>query len=126
MNKSKAWATGMLLAVFAAGLVAGSAVNALADRSVPEDRPERRSYTDYLHEELELSAEQRDGVVAVLEARRAAIRQIWDVTQPRYDMIRQETRTEIMQLLDEPQQEVYEGMIAHSDSVRASRRNKKH
>lgn len=124
MNKSKIWATAMLVGVFAAGLVAGSAVNALADFGAREETG-RRSYTDYLEEELGLSSAQREGVVAVLEARKAAIRQIWEVTQPRYDMIRQETRTEIMELLDASQQEVYQAMIAHSDSVRASRKGRK-
>lgn len=127
MNRSKLGATGLLLAVFAVGFITGTAVNALAENSEDGERERpRRSYTEHLQRELDLRENQTEGVRNALEIRQESMRALWEETAERYANIRQETRADIMVLLDSAQAETYQAMITRSDSIRAEKEARKH
>lgn len=127
LNKSKLVAVSLLIVVFVAGTVVGGAVSAVwgggEDRGRHEhrDRRPRRSYTQMLTEELDLTSGQQDSVRAILERREQAMRDIWKQTEPRFDSLRQQIREDILAQLDAAQQEKYRALIAKSDSARAEK-----
>ncbi len=122
-NRSKLWATGLLLTAFVLGGVVGGAAIAVADRDERGGRGSRRvSYVDRLQTELNLTTEQRAGVAKMIERRNEAVHAVWEESQLRYEAIRKELRAEISEALDEGQRTTYQQMIYRSDSIRAARR----
>jgi hypothetical protein len=113
-NKSKAWAFGLLAAVFAAGIATGAAVEAIAD----DDRAPRRgrrgaeAMVGHLADELDLSPVQRDSVRAILERHRPAFEAAWREMRPRYDSLREQVRAEIAAQLSADQRARYERLLA--------------
>ena len=126
MNKSKLVATGLLLAVFVSGLIAGGAASVLADRDSENDtRRTRRPYTEVLQEKLSLTEGQRDSIETILHDWRTSVRTLYDERDQRLGVIRKEARAEIVGVLDESQSELYQQMISRDDSIRAERSNRR-
>ncbi len=141
LNRSKLWAATLLIAVFAAGVaVAGPVWSTLGDdghddrsrrsgSSDSRDR-ERKSYSEHLQEDLNLTVDQHAAVDSILAVSQADMRIAWRDLRARIDTLRQEVAAEIMQLLDAEQQTKYSEMIERSrrrgDRERESRENRYH
>ncbi len=131
LNRSKLWAVGLLLAVFAAGIAVGGAVSAAwgnddspraeARERSRDDRRSRVSYGDRLQEALDLSAEQREAVDGILARRQTAMDELWGKVRPEFKALWEDVRNEILNVLDEQQQVAYRELLARSDSARAAR-----
>ena len=101
MNRSKLVASGLLLAVFVAGLIVGGTASALADRNEPESRRPRRPYQEVLQEKLDLTVGQRESIEVILQDWRSGVHELWDERGRKLEEIRQATRGEIIGALDE-------------------------
>jgi hypothetical protein len=139
LNRSKLWATTLLVGVFAVGIVLGGpAWSALRDNE-RNDRSRRggssesrgrehRSYSDHLQDELNLTVEQRAAVDSILALSQSDMRTAWRDLRARIDTLRQNVAEEIMLRLDEEQQTVYREMLERSrrrgDRERESRENR--
>ena len=124
LNQSKLLAGMLIAATFAAGAAAGSVASvAWGDDGRREERStrERRSYADWLQEELQLTSAQRESIQVLLQRRQALMHDIWSEMRPRFDTLRSQIRVEIGALLDEEQQSRYQALITKSDSSRAAR-----
>ena len=115
-NRSKAWALGLLAAVFAAGIAAGWGLQAWA-----ESREGRRpgggrrgpdAMVAYLARELDLTPPQRDSVRAVFARHRSEMEAIWREVHPRLDSLRAVMNREISAQLAPDQQARYQRLIA--------------
>ncbi len=126
MNKSKLVASGLLLAVFVSGLIVGGAASALADRT-EEGAPTRarRPYHEMLRDTLRLSDGQHDSIQTIIQDFRSSVRELYDERDRRLAEIRKDARAEMISLLDHPQSDVYQQMIARDDSIRAERSNRR-
>ena len=113
-NKSKAWAFGLLAAVFAAGIATGAAFEALADDDEAPRRGRRSAEAMVVHltRELDLSLVQQDSVRAIMERHRPAFEAAWREMRPRYDSLRQRVRGEIAAQLTTEQRARYERLMA--------------
>ncbi len=127
LSRSKLWAVALLLATFAAGATVGAAVVsvwnsgkvATAPRSSgrgDHERGRRPSYAERLQSELDLTAEQRAALDAILERRETEMRELWAQMRPQYDALRETIRAEIMEVLDETQRQRYQTLIERSRS----------
>lgn len=122
--RSKLLAGTVIGAAFAAGLGLGVALSAALDVGNGDrerERSPRLSYIERLDRELNLTAEQRDSVAAILRRHDATTKQIWQESRQRFDQVRAQLRGDIMNLLNEEQRERYQAFIARSDSIRAAR-----
>ncbi len=129
LNKSKLWASILLITVFAAGAAIGGvaaaawegggqpADQARRDRGSREDRS-RGGYAERLEAILSLTEAQRAEVDSILVREQRAMRILWEQVNPKFDSLRHEVRTQITEILDEQQREKYRELIAHSDSRR--------
>jgi Spy/CpxP family protein refolding chaperone len=123
-DRSKLWATGLLLAAFAAGVAAGVAGAALGDRHQADTRGRQRqaiSYLDRLNHDLQLSPAQRDSVSAILERYDEPMRQLWRRGRQQLDSMRLQVRTDIASVLNAEQRSRYQIMNQRMDSLRAVR-----
>jgi len=125
LNRSKFWAVALLVAVFAAGVaIGGPAWNVFAsDRNDERDRRvgpaesrdrERKSYSDHLQEDLDLTVEQRAAVDSILDVSQSDMRAVWRDMRAEIDTLRKAVADEIMQLLNEGQQTKYSEMLERS------------
>jgi hypothetical protein len=120
-GKSRAWALALLVAVFLVGGAAGAAVDRMlvGDREVSSgqrgrsggDRDRRRSYLDWLADELALSEEQRTEVHGILERHREQVSNLWKEWRPRYDELQEQARVEIRGVLTEEQAAAYDALL---------------
>ena len=118
--RSKLWAGAVITAAFLAGVAVGvAAIAALGGRE--RERSPRLSYIDRLDRELNLTAEQRDSVVAILRRHDATTKEIWRESRQRFNQVRAQLRADIMNVLNEEQRERYKAFIARSDCLRAAR-----
>jgi hypothetical protein len=123
MNRPKVLATGLLVAVFVAGIAVGGAGSAWAGRNAdPDADTTRPTYVERLETNLGLTEAQRIGVEEALEQYNDALHEFWKQTRTEKDSIGRITRGEITGLLDGEQQVSYAEMNARIDSVRAERR----
>ena len=130
MNKPKWAAGGLLIAVFAAGLIVGGTGSAaLEEREQREERPSRTPYIETLQERMGLSPDQRQQIEVVLEEFNANWRtmrqELREEERRRIQEIRVDARSKIIAPLDSSQADVYRQMLAHTDSVRAARANRR-
>ncbi len=115
----------LIAATFAAGAAAGSVASAAwgdEGRTEERSRRQRRSYADWLQQELQLTSAQRESIQVVLERRQELMHDIWSEMRPRFDTLRSQIRVEIGALLDEEQQNRYQALITKRHSARAARR----
>ena len=126
MTKSRLAASGLLALVFALGALVGGAATMLADRSRhgPDRFGERPAFTQYLKDELDLTADQEQKVTAVMDRHQPAMESIWGLVRPQFEAERETVRQEIRQLLLPEQLKKYETLVAHRDSLRRARGNK--
>ena len=121
-NKSRAWAVGLLAAVFVAGLALGGAAQAWAGR---RDAPCGRAggtaaVLKDLTRQLSLTAVQQDSVRAVFDRHRGEMEAVWKRVHPQFDSLRQVMRTEINAQLTPAQQGAYKAFLAEHDRRRAA------
>ena len=122
-NRSRAWAAGLLIAAFGAGVAVGAATAAFGDRNegrAPERGP-RLSYIERLERDLALRPTQRDSVAGILERHNSTTREISRQARESFDTMRLQVRSEIMHVLDEGQQDLFRTINARHDSLRAER-----
>lgn len=120
-GKSRAWALALLIAVFLLGGAAGAAVDRMlvGDREVSSgqrgrsggDRDRRRSYVDWLADELQLSEEQRTEVQGILERHREQVEEHWREMRPKYEELQQQARADIRAVLTEEQAAAYDALL---------------
>jgi len=121
-NQSKAFAIGLLIAVFLAGIAAGvTGGRWLAEHRGPPPRP-NRGYADRLAQQLKLSDAQRDSVVVILRRYDPQMRAIFSTVQPQMDSLRERLRGEIRTQLTPEQRTVYQQLIER-DRARFARRD---
>lgn len=138
-DKSKLWATGLLLASFAAGVAVGGVASAtfgmgrswtavFGERPRDGDRDPRRgrsreevSYLDRLDHDLTLRPAQRDSVAAILKHYDEPMRELWRRGRQQLDSMRLQVRSDIAAVLDEQQREQFRLMNQRVDSLRAMR-----
>lgn len=114
-NRSKAWALGLLAAVFAAGIGAGWGLQAWAREAARPGGGGRRgpdAMVAYLARELDLRPPQRDSVRAVFARHRGEMEAIWQEVHPRLDSLRAVMNREISAQLVPDQQARYQRLIA--------------
>ena len=110
-NQSKAFAIGLLVAVFVAGIALGAVgTRWTAGRRGPPPRP-RVGYADRLAQQLQLTTVQRDSVAAILQRFDPKMRAIFTHVQPQMDSLRQELRNAIKAQLTAQQQTTYQQLI---------------
>lgn len=129
-GKSKVWAAALLGAALVLGGVSGAALDRALlrdgvssearnrDGDRDRDRDRRRNYVDWLAAELDLTAEQRTQIEAVIEHHREQVSALWRETRPRYEELKTQLRSEIRELLSEEQKETYEALLRRSDERR--------
>ena len=130
MDRSKLAAGGLLVAVFAAGLIVGGAGSAaLGGREQRGEREERTPYIEVLQDSLGLSPDQREQVNSALEEfytnYSAMSKELRDEEKKRFREISLDARSKINAALDGTQAEVYRRMLARTDSIRAERANRR-
>lgn len=128
MTGTSRWkAIGLLLLAGLLGGGAGSAITALAlTRGHGPGEHHRGSdwYVELLQQELDLSATQRDSVVAVLERYAAPTEGIWTDMETRIDSLRSAIRQDIRAQLSEDQRSRYSEVTARLDAERRSHRKR--
>jgi Spy/CpxP family protein refolding chaperone len=123
-DKSKLWATGLLVAAFAAGVAAGVAGGAWGGRHPGDGRGRPRqatSYLDRLNHDLQLNPAQKDSVSAILKRYDEPMRELWRRGRQQLDSMRLRVRTEIEAVLNAEQRDRYHVMNQRMDSLRAAR-----
>ena len=117
---------GLLVATFLVGALAGAAV----DRVLSADEPDGRTRAEredgdrrsYVIDRVEMTAEQRASIDAILERRSERMRAVWHEAEPRLDAITDSARAEIMQVLDPEQRAQYEQKLEERRARREKRR----
>ncbi len=129
-GKPKAWALALLVGALLLGGVAGAAVDRLliGEPAVAEearragDRDRRRSELEWLSSELDLSAEQRERMGAIVEGHRAQMSALWRETRPRFEELRSQLRDDIREVLNADQRAAYEALIQKHEERHRRRR----
>ena len=121
LNRSKLWATGLLVAMFVTGAAVGGGMsqawvgngdNTGEGGQDGTDR-ERPSYVERLTTHLELTEDQQAEVESILARRESDMAELWQEVRPRYDALRDTIRTKIMDVLTEEQQQKYGELLEH-------------
>ncbi len=114
-NKSKAWAVGLLIAVAVAGFAAGAVTDSrLLHRGRGAD-----GYAGYLTRELQLTAPQRDTVVAIVRRHRSEMRAVYAQIRPQMDSVRARVADDIRRILTPEQQTKYQQLLDRDRAERA-------
>ena len=133
IGKSKAWALTLLLVVLLMGGVAGAAIDRIfvSERATVEnrdrrdgDRDRRRSYIDWLAEELTLTDEQRGEIEVLVDRYREQVSDQWKEMRPKFEEFQTQLRAEIRDVLTEEQLEAYEALLAKESERRHGRRGR--
>jgi hypothetical protein len=124
MSKPKVVASGLLVAVFAMGVVVGNTGRLLADRGEEKsDQPEPpRSYVQWLEEDMILNTQQETAISVILEQYNNDMHDLWSYVRPRSSELRSGARSAIANILSEEQQIAYEQKNQELDSLRAEKR----
>ncbi len=121
-NQSKAFAIGLLVAVFLAGIALGAAGSRwVFVRHAGPPRP-NRSYADRLAQQLKLDSTQRDSVAGILRRYDPQMRAIFETVRPQMDSLRERLRGDIRAQLTPAQQTAYQQLIER-DRARMARRD---
>ncbi|UCG86975.1 MAG: periplasmic heavy metal sensor [Gemmatimonadota bacterium] len=122
LNRSKLWASGLLIAMFVTGAAVGGGITQAWMRNDDptdyrgrgsSDRSRPPSYADRIEVDLNLTPEQRAAVDTILARRESDMQQLWQDIQPRFDALRDTIRTKIMDVLTEEQQQKYRELLEH-------------
>ena len=109
-NQSKAFAIGLLVAVFVAGIALGTVGARWTSGRHAPPRP-RPGFADRLTQQLQLTPVQHDSVAAILQRFDPQMRAIFTHVQPQMDSLRQELRNAIKAQLTAQQQTTYQQLI---------------
>lgn len=112
VSRSKTWAVALLAAVFVAGGAAGWVVASRSARPFPRMGRGPDGMAAYLARRLDLSANQRDSVRAVIRRHHADMQAIWRAVRPQLDSLRAVVNEEIRTQLTPVQQERYTRLLA--------------
>ena len=122
-NQSKAFAIGLLVAVFLVGIGLGSAGSHwLRSQRTPPRRDPRVTYADRLARDLDLSAVQRDSVAAILRRYDPQMRALFTGVRAQMDSLRNRMREDIRTQLTTEQMTAYERLMER-DRARFARRD---
>ncbi len=126
-GKSKGWAIGFLAVVLLLGGVSGAALDrAFVRRAETAEsarrrearegrrdtsRDRRQGYLNWLSSELDLTQEQRTQVQAIVESYHDQVSALWRETNPRFEELKSQVRSEIRELLDEEQKAKYQALL---------------
>ena len=120
-NRSKLWATGLLVAMFVTGAAVGGWMSqawegngdSAGDTGRDGTNRERPSYVERLTTHLELTENQQVEVEAILARRESDMAELWRDVRPKFDALRDTIRTKIMDVLTEEQQQKYRELLDH-------------
>jgi Spy/CpxP family protein refolding chaperone len=113
LRRARALSAALLLAVFAAGALAGAA----ADRALRGGDHGRRGrghrgLEAQMVERLDLEAGQREQIETILERRRAEAGAVWSEVKPRFNEVVARTRDDLSRVLRPEQLEEYDRLMA--------------
>ena len=119
LNRSKLWATGLLVAMFVTGAAVGGGMSqAWGGNSDNADgggrdstESERPSYAERLEAHLDLTESQRSAVDSILARQESDMAEFWQEVRPKFDALRDTIRTKIMDVLTEEQQQKYRELL---------------
>ena len=122
LNRSKLWATGLLVAMFVTGAAVGGgmsqawggATDDTSDRSRERSERDRPSYVERLTAHLDLTESQQVEVKSILDRRESDMAALWEEVRPKFDALRDTIRTKIMDVLTDEQQQKYRDLLEHS------------
>jgi hypothetical protein len=120
-NRSKLWATGLLVAMFVTGAAVGGGMSQAwrgdGDNagSKGRDSPDRArpSYVERLTAHLDLTESQQVEVESIVARRESDMAELWLDVRPKFDALRDTIRTKIMDVLTEEQQQKYRELLDH-------------
>jgi hypothetical protein len=120
-NRSKLWATGLLVAMFVTGAAVGGGMSQAwrgdGDNagSTGRDSPDRArpSYVERLTAHLDLTESQQVEVESIVARRESDMAELWLDVRPKFDALRDTIRTKIMDVLTEEQQQKYRELLDH-------------
>lgn len=122
-NTSKAFAIGLLVAVFLAGMALGATGSHWARaRTAPPRRDPRVTYVDRLARDLQLAPVQRDSIAAILRRYDPQMRALFATVRPQMDSLRQHLRNDIRAQLTAEQTTAYDRLMER-ERARFSRRD---
>jgi len=107
-DRSKAWAVSLLVATFVAGAAVGVGAGALWMK--PQERGPAH-LLGLLTEELQLTPRQQDSIGAVIWSHWNRSNSLWDAVKPRFDTLRADMDSELVQLLTADQAAKYRAFI---------------
>ena len=121
LNRSKLWATGLLVAVFVTGAAVGGGMSQAwrgngddtGDTGGDGSNRERPSYVERLAGHLDLTESQQVEVQSILARRESDMAELWQDVRPKFDALRDTIRTKIMDVLTEEQQQKYRELQEH-------------
>jgi Spy/CpxP family protein refolding chaperone len=121
LNRSKLWATGLLVAMFVTGVAVGGGMSRVwvgngdstGEGGQDGTDRERPSYVERLTTHLELTESQQDEVKSILAQRESDMAEFWQEVRPKFDAMRDTIRTKIMDVLTEEQQQKYGELLEH-------------
>lgn len=118
-RKTRLMAWGLVISVFTLGCVTGASLDGVFRlRSETEHSLSLRNgevYFEKLKRDLALDAEQASGIRRILEEARSDYGAVCAEVRPRYDALRDRTRTAIRAQLTPSQQGRFDLMVAHDD-----------
>ncbi len=118
MMRSKRQAVAILMLVFLLGLVSGILISAVAERTFASRNWSRSYHKDIDLEELshrlELSAEQKEALAKILERSRQRFVELRAEFKPKVKAIKEQTRAEILQILNDEQKAEFQQLIQKS------------
>jgi len=118
-------AIGLLLAIFALGLVAGGVGLRVLERSratAGRHPSGREAYFARLTTELDLTAAQQDSLRAIIRRNEPVMDSMWQDIRPRFDSVRITMRNEIRAQLTPDQQRKYTEMLERREREFRARR----
>jgi Spy/CpxP family protein refolding chaperone len=121
LNRSKLWATGLLVAMFVTGAAVGGGMSQAwggnsgnaDDSGRASTDPERPSYAERLDAHLDLTESQRSAVDSILARQASDMEAFWQEVRPKFDALRDTIRIKIMDVLTEEQQQKFRELLEH-------------
>jgi Spy/CpxP family protein refolding chaperone len=100
---------GLVVVTFLAGGLAGAAVDRVLTAEVTRrDAPDAEARRTHVIDQVDMTADQRARIDAILERRSERMKAAWSEISPRLEAITDSARHEIMQVLTPAQQAEYE------------------
>jgi Spy/CpxP family protein refolding chaperone len=123
MTRSRLGALLLLVATFVLGGLLGGTLTSMAERREHGRRPSgpRPGYVERIGRDLDLSAEQKEKIQAVLDKHQPTMDSLWTELRQRFPQLDSErvaVRQEVFSLLTPDQQARYTAIIQRQDSLR--------